>query len=168
MKSNTSPETKTLQSALKLAKDGSSEKAQALIEKMDKESLFTQDLRTLALVHSYSGLEHEAVQVWDLICSRDDVRIGDCFMLASTQISLGNSDQAISNLEREIAASDRAGDDAYLSVSAINLAFLLSNKGRRSEALAVLERLGDQDGTYIHGVGQMTKRDLLARLNSAK
>lgn len=51
-----------------------------------------------------------------------------------------------------------------MSVSAINLAYLLVGKGRKAEALDVLKRLGDSEGTYIHGVGQVTKRDLLAKL----
>gem|GEM_PF-3329006 len=87
-------------------------------------------------------------------------------MLATTQINLGHSEQAIEYLQREIAASDSRGDASYLSVSAINLAFLLVRKGRKAEAQEVLQRLGDSEGTYIHGVGQVTKRDLLAKLGS--
>lgn len=85
-------------------------------------------------------------------------------MLASTQIGLGHSEQAIVNLQREIATSDSKSDMAYLSVSAINLAYLFAGKGRRTEALDVLQCLADSEGAYIHGVGQVTKRDLLAKL----
>ena len=70
----------------------------------------------------------------------------------------------MSNLQREIAASDsREGDLSYLSVSAINLAFLLAAKGRKADALAVLSRVGESESTYIHGVGQVTKHDLLVK-----
>lgn len=159
-----SPETKALRSALKLAKNGSFDEAQAMVAQVERELLSTDDLRTLALVHSYCGRESEAEQTWESICARADVGVGDCYMLASTQISLGHSAPAIDNLQREIATSDSRGDVSYLSVSAINLAFLLVGKGRKAEALDVLKRLGDSEGTYIHGVGQVTKRDLLAKL----
>ena len=159
-----SPETKALRSALKLAKNGSFDEAQAMVAQVEREVLSTDDLRTLALVHSYCGRESEAEQTWESICARADVGIGDCYMLASTQISLGRSEPAIDNLQREIAASDSRGDVSYLSVSALNLAFLLVGKGRKAEAKDVLKRLGDSEGTYIHGVGQVTKRDLLAKL----
>lgn len=156
-----------LKSALKLAKNGALEEAQAMAAKVERDSLSTDDLRTLALVHSYCGRENEAEQTWESICARADVGIGDCYMLASTQISLGHSEPAIGNLQREIATSDSRGDVSYLSVSAINLAFLLAGKGRKAEALDVLKRLGDSEGTHIHGVGQVTKRDLLVKLGVA-
>jgi len=159
-----SPETKALRSALKLAKNGSFDEAQAMVAQVERELLSTDDLRTLALVHSYCGRESEAEQTWESICARADVGIGDCYMLASTQISLGHPASAIENLQREIATSDSRGDVSYLSVSAINLAFLLVEKGRKAEALDALKRLGDSEGTYVHGVGQVTKRDLLAKL----
>jgi len=161
-----SPETKALRSALKLAKSGSFDEAQAMVAGVERGGLSTDDLRTLALVHSYCGHESEAGQTWESICARADVGIGDCYMLATTQINLGHSEQAIEYLQREIAASDSRGDASYLSVSAINLAFLLVRKGRKAEAQEVLQRLGDSEGTYIHGVGQVTKRDLLAKLGS--
>lgn len=159
-----SAETRALRSALKLAKNGSFDEAQAMVAQVEREVLSTDDLRTLALVHSYCGRESEAEQTWESICARADMGIGDYYMLASTQISLGHSEPAIDNLQREIATSDSRGDASYLIVSVINLAFLLARKDRRAEARAVLKRLADSEGTYIHGVGQMTKRDLLAML----
>lgn len=167
-KPKSSSDAQALRSALKLAKNGAIEEAQTIAARVDKDLLATEDLRTLALVHSYCGREHDAEQTWANVCARDDVGIGDCFMLASTQISLGHSEEAIGNLLREIATSDRRADISYLSVSAINLAFLLSGKGRKAEALEVLSRLGDSEGTYVHGVGQVTKRDLLVKLGAAK
>lgn len=104
-----SPETKALRSALKLAKNGSFDEAQAMVAQVERELLSTDDLRTLALVHSYCGRESEAEQTWESICARADVGIGDCYMLASTQISLGHSSPAIDNLQREIATSDSGG-----------------------------------------------------------
>ncbi len=163
-RTKSSPDTQTLQSALKLAKHGAFEEAQSMVAKVERELLSTDDLRTLALVHSYCGREGDAEQTWESICARPDVGIGDCYMLASTQISLGRSEPAIGNLQREIAISNSRGDVAYLSVSVINLAFLLAGKGRKAEARDVLKRLADSEGTYIHGVGQVTKRDLLAKL----
>ena len=160
----TSSSTQSLRAALKLAKNGSFEEAQALVNKVAGEPLPTDDLRTLALVYSYCGREGEAEQTWESICERPDVGMGDCYMLASTQVSLGHAEPAIGNLQREIETSDSRGDKSYLSVSAISLAFLLARKGRKTEALEVLKRLDDSEGTYIHGVGQVTKRDLLAKL----
>ena len=159
-----------LRAALKLAKNGAFEEAQAKVAMIERESLPTEDLRSLALVHSYCGREDEAEQVWERICARDDVGIGDCFMLANTQMGLGHSDQAVGNLRREIARSDSEGNLTYLSVSAINLAFLLAGNGPKSkaEALEVLSRLGDSEGTYVRGFGQVTKRDLLAKLGGSK
>jgi tetratricopeptide (TPR) repeat protein len=156
--------TQTLKSALKLAKDGLTAKALELVDGLDRDSLLTEELRTLALVHSYCGQEHDAEQAWARVCSRDDVGIGDCFMLGTTQLALGHTDEAIASLRRELAAADSNADSRYESVSAINLAFLLSVRGLKDEALQVLQRIGDADGTYVHGVGQLTKRDLLARL----
>lgn len=163
-KAKSSPDTQALQSALKLAKNGAFEEAQKMAAKVERGSLSTDDLRTLALIHSYCGREGDAEQTWERICARADVGIGDCYMLASTQISLGHSEPAIGNLQREIATSDSRGDVSYLSVSVINLAFLLAGKGRKEEARDVLKRLAESEGTYIHGVGQVTKRDLLAKL----
>jgi hypothetical protein len=164
------PSTGALRAALKLAKSGAFEEAQAKVALIEKDSLPTADLRDLALIHSYCGREDHAVRIWESICARDDVGVGDCFMLASTQMGLGHSEQAMGNLRREIARSDSESNLAYLSVSAINLAFLLAGKGRKNEAeaLDVLSRLGDSEGTYVHGVGHVTKRDLLAKLGSAK
>jgi hypothetical protein len=163
-KTKSSPDTQALQSALKLAKNGAFKEAQTMAAKVEMDSLSTDDLRTLALVHSYCGREGDAEQTWESICARADVGIGDCYMLASTQMRLGHSEPAIGNLQREIAASDSRGDVSYLSVSVINLAFLLAGKGRKAEARDILKRLADSEGTYIHGVGQVTKRDLLAKL----
>lgn len=166
-KPKSSSDAQVLRSALKLAKNGAFDEAQAMAAKVERDLLATKDLRTLALIQSYCGREHEAEQIWASVCARADVGIGDCFMLASTQISLGRSEPAIGNLQQEIAASDSAGDLSYLSVSAINLAFLLAGRNRKAEALDVLRRLGDSEGTYIHGVGQVTKQDLLVKLGVA-
>jgi hypothetical protein len=165
-KPKSSTDAQLLKSALKLAKSGELEEAQAMAAKVETGLLPTAELRTLALVHSYCGRELEAEQTWEIICARADVGIGDCFMLASTQISLGHSDLAIGNLQREIATSDSRGDVSYLSVSAINLAFILSGKGLKAEALEVLKRISASEGTHIHGVGQVTKRDLLVKLGA--
>ena len=163
-----SADTRFLRSALRAAKNGALDEGQAIAARVDKDSLPTKDLRTLALVHSYCGREQDAEQIWEAICSRDDVGIGDCFMLASTQISLGRSEPAMGNLRREIATSDSKGDVSYLSVAAINLGFLLMTKGHKAEALETLSRLGDSEGTHVHGVGQLTKRDLVVKLAAMK
>jgi len=157
-----------MQSALKLAKSGALEDALSMVSSMKTDSQSTDDLRKLALIYSYCGREDDAEEVWAIICARDDVRIGDCFMLASTQVGLGHSEEAIGNLRREIAASDNERNLAYLSVSVIHLAFLLTNKGLKSEAIEVLNRVGDSEGTYIAGSGQLTKRDLLAKLDATR
>jgi hypothetical protein len=166
-KSRSSADTQVLQSALKLAKNGAIEEAQAMVAKIEKDLLPPQDLRTLALIQSYCGRENDAEQTWESICAHADVGIGDCFMLASTQIGLGYSELAIGNLQREIAMSENSGDVSYLSVSAINLAFLLAKKSCKAEALDVLNRVGESEGTHIHGVGQVTKYDLLVKLGAA-
>jgi hypothetical protein len=156
--------TQALKSALKLAKNGATADAQQLVVGLDEGSLQTEELRTLALVYSYCGQEHDAERVWSQVCSRADIGIGDCFMLGTTQLALGHTDEAIESLQREIAAADANSDLRYESVSVINLAFLLSVRGAKDQAHQVLQRIGDADGTYVHGVGQLTKRDLLARL----
>jgi len=153
-----------LLSALKQAKNGSFEMAQALVAELEEDSLSTEDLRTLALVHSYCGQEHDAERIWEKVCARQDVGLGDFFMLASTQIGLGHAEKAIGNLREEIAESDRSGQSYYLSSAAINLAFLLAERGGKEEARKVLRRLSDADGAYVPGVGQITKRDLAKRL----
>jgi tetratricopeptide (TPR) repeat protein len=157
-------EAQALKAALKLAKDGVTAKALDLVVGLEADSLLTDELRTLALVHSYCGQEQDAEQVWARVCSRDDIGIGDCYMLGTTQLALGHKSEAIESLRRELAAADAKADSRYESISAINLAYLLSVRDLKDEALQVLQRLGDADGTYVHGVGQLTKRDLLARL----
>jgi hypothetical protein len=133
-------------------------------EAVDEQALPTASLRSLALVHSYCGREQDAARIWDRICQRDDMTLGDCYMLASSQVVLGQDDEAISNFRRAIEISKKSGDSSYLGVSAIHLAFLLLSKGARDEAREVLAPLGDPEGTYVHGVGQVTKRSLLERL----
>ena len=154
----------TLRSALKLAKNGTFEKALAMVERIDIDSLLTEGLRTMALIHSYCGREHEAEQIWGRICERSDVGIGDFYMLASTQMHLGQSRKAIANLRREIEISDSQGNAYCLGTSVISLAFLLSEEGHRGEAREVLSRVDDSESAYVFGVGQLTKRDLMAKL----
>jgi len=153
-----------IQSALKLAKAGSIDKAETLVEGVNEQQLPTTSLRSLALVHSYSGRELDAVRIWTRVCQRDDVSIGDCYMLASSQTTLGQVDEAISNFRRAIAISQTSGDSSYVSVSAIHLAYLLLAKGANDEVRQVLASLDDSEGTYIQGVGQFTKRLLLEKL----
>lgn len=153
-----------LQTALKQAKNGSFEKAQAMVAELDEDTLSTDDLRTLALVHSHCDQEHDAERVWEKVCACQDVGAGDFFMLASTQIGLGSSEKAISNLQRVVAESDRSGQSYYLSSAVINLAVLLADRGGKEEARKLLGRLSDTDVAYVHRVGQLTKRDLAKRL----
>ena len=157
-----------LQSALKLAKSGALGEALSLASTMEKRALSTEDLRQLALIYSHCGRERDAEEAWAAICTRADVQSGDCFMLASTQVGLGHPEKAIVNLRREIAASDKEKNLAYLSVSVIHLAYLLANKSMKSEALEVLSRIGDSEGTHVPGGGLVTKRALLARLGAGK
>lgn len=157
----------TLRTALKLAKSGAFEKAQAMVTRIDSDLLSTEDLRTLALIHSYCGHEHDAERLWERICERDDVGLGDFYMLASTEMMLGHTEKAITNLRREISASDTRGNAYYLSVSVISLAFLLAEEGQKAEALDVLSRLDNSESTHIHGVGMVTKHDLLVKLGAA-
>lgn len=168
MTNSTSTDKETLRSALKLAKNGSFEKALAMVEQIDIDVLSTEDLRTLALIDSYCGHENEAAQIWDRICQRSDVGIGDFYMLASTQMHLGQSHEAIANLRREIEISDSQGNAYCLGTSVISLAFLLSEQGHREEALEVLRRVDDSESAYVFGVGQLTKRDLMVKLGAAK
>lgn len=156
--------TKLLRSALKSAKTGSIDKAQALVSALYWKLLSVEDLRTLALVYSYCGQETNAERVWEQVCAREDVAPGDHFMLGSTQLALGYSERAIGSLRRELATGDDKGDSRYMVVTAINLAFLLSVRGERDQALQILQRLADTDGTHVHGVGLLTKRDLIGRL----
>lgn len=156
----------TLKTALNLAKSGSIEEAQALVARLNEDSLPTEDLRTLALIFSHCEKEHDAERVWEQICVRDDARSGDHYMLASTAMMLGHNERAIISLRREIEVSDRKVNANYFSVSAISLAFLLTDAGRKTEALDILGRLDGSESTYIHGVGVITKRDLLAKLRA--
>jgi tetratricopeptide (TPR) repeat protein len=156
-----------LQAALKQAKNGSFEKAQALVAELDESSLSTEDLRTLALVHSYCDQEHDSERVREKVCGSQDAGAGDFFMLASTQIGLGLPEKAIGNLRRAIAESDRSGQSYYLSSAVINLAVLLADRGGKEEARQLLGRLSDADAAYIPGVGQLTRQDLVKRLGTA-
>lgn len=168
MTNSTSTDKETLRSALKLAKCGAFETARTMVEQIDVDSLSVEDLRTLALIQSYCGHENEAEQIWDRICQRSDVGTGDFYMLASTQMHLGQSREAIANLRREIEISDSQGNAYCLGTSLISLAFLLSEEGRRGEALDALRRVDNSESAYVFGVGQLTKRDLMIKLGATK
>lgn len=161
MKASTTMSTAVLQSALKLAKDGSVEKAQNAISAIDVGSLALEELKTLALIHTFCGKEPEAEKVWRRICERDDVAPGCFFMLASAQAGMQQTDEAMLNFNRELLLSDSQGNTFFVSATIINLAYLLIREARSDEAARVLERLEDSDGAYVEGVGQLTKGELL-------
>lgn len=163
-----STDKEALQSALKLAKNGTFEKALAMVVQIDIDSLPTGDLRTLALIHSYCGCEPEAEKIWERVCENNDVAIGDFYMLGSTQMHLGQPRKAIANLRRDIEISDSQGNTYFVGASVMSLAFLLSEEGHREEALEVLSRVNDTERAYIFGVGQLSKHDLMVKLDAAK
>lgn len=161
MKTPTAMNTQVLQSALKLAKSGSVEKAQSAVSAVEIDSLALEELKTLALIHTFCGKETEAEKVWRQICKREDVTPGCFFMLASAQAGLQLRDEAILNFDRELSLSNSQGNAYFVSATIINLAFLLIRAGRHDEAAAVLKRLEDSEGAYVEGVGQFTKIELL-------
>lgn len=161
MKAPATVNTPVLQSALKLAKNGSVEKAQYAISAIEVDSLAFEDLKTLALIHTFCGKESEAEKVWRRVCARGDVAPGCFFMLASAQAGLHRTDEAIANFNRELSLSDSQGNAFFVSATIINLAYLLIQEARSGEAARVLERLEDSEGAYVEGVGQFTKGELL-------
>jgi hypothetical protein len=153
--------TQVLQSALKLAKSRSVEKAQSAVSAVEIDSLALEELKTLALIHTFCGKETEAEKVWRQICKQEDVTPGCFFMLASAQAGLQLRDDAILNFDRELSLSDSQGNSYFVSATIINLAFLRIRAGRHDEAATVLKRLEDSEGAYVEGVGQFTKMELL-------
>jgi hypothetical protein len=85
-------------------------------------------------------------------------------MLGSTQIGLGQSDDAIESLRRGLEAGDSAGNAGWSGVTSLSLALLLIRRNRAADARLVINRLTDDDSTYIKEFGLVTKRQLLELL----
>ena len=85
-------------------------------------------------------------------------------MLGSTQMGLGKSDAAIGSLQQGLEAGDSAGNAGYSGVTALSLAYLLIRRNRAADARLVINRLTDDDSTYIKEIGLVTKRQLLELL----
>jgi tetratricopeptide (TPR) repeat protein len=155
-----------LKYALKLARNDNYKKSLAIITKIEKRALAAEDLQKIALAHSYGGQLAASEASWLEIERRNEMKSGSYLMLASLQMELSKSAQAIDSLEKEIHLAKTTTNQYYLSSAAIRLGYLKIKANEYSKAKEILAIIEDNEGDFIPGLGYKTKAELLGEISS--
>lgn len=150
-----------IKKALRLAREEKTDAARQLLSTVSLEELTADDVRSVALAHSYCNDIDASERAWRRVVAIGDELAGDRFMLASAQVDLGRPDEALGNLRLEIELGKKSGDACYLVSAVITAASILFNRREDAVAQDLLALIADEDGYYIRGVGFRTKRQLL-------
>ena len=152
----------TISQALRLAKDGSFEKALVLCEPVLREGLDIGSLRSLALVYSYCGEEKKSYELWGMISRHEEATAGDFYMLGTHQINLGHHTEAINSFKEGLKIGLHLNDARYEGAIALNLCYLLLIRKDRVEAEGLFKRISDEDSDFVKGFGIISKARLLS------
>jgi hypothetical protein len=155
-----------LKYALNLARNDKYDKALAIIKKIEKRVLVSDDLQKIALAHSYGGQLADSEASWLEVERRNEMKSGGYLMLASLQMELSKSTQAIASLEKEIRLAKTTSNQYYLSSATIRLSYLQIKANDCSKAKETLAHIDDNEGDFIPGLGYKTKAMLLSEMLS--
>jgi len=108
-----------------------------------------------AFVHHLAGRDEDAVRILNGVLELDPGRPTALWILAWTQLGLGDAGAAVATLEQSLESVQR--NPWWLG----SLAFAYAEDGRADEARAVLEELASTDGSHY------VQRALLARAHLA-
>jgi hypothetical protein len=153
-----------LKYALNLARNDKYVKALAIIKRIEKRALISDDLQKIALAHSYGGQLAASEASWLEVERRNEMKSGSYLMLASLQMELLKSSHAIASLEKELYLAKTTPSQYYLSSAAIRLSYLLIKANDYSKAKETLALIEDDEGDFIPGVGYKTKVALLSEM----